>query len=188
MTNNDKDSLSNDNIEFTSSSDEAEKQKFLDDNEVLRNIEQVKDKDTNDLLNLLNKANALPGLSDKESNLTVGKDASQNNNVNEVDNDDLSETNNAPVTKFICTNIDDHRFQYLTDKGDANWCKPNAMFGGVRCQGVSCGRMFVHTKVVNQETEFRPTNTKPLHVCLNETIRCTFAYCHDCYQTGMVNI
>jgi hypothetical protein len=188
MTNNDKDSLSNDNIEFTSYSDEAAKQKFLDDNEVLRNIEQVKDKDTNDLLDLLNKADALPELSDIMSNLTVDKDASQNNNVTEVDNDDLTETNNAPVTKFICTNIDDHRYQYLTEKGDFNWCKPNAMFGGVRCQGKSCGRMFVHTKVVNKDLEFRPTNKRPLHVCLNETIRCTFAYCHDCYQTGMENI
>ena len=172
-------------MEFTSSADEAAKQKFLDDNQVLRNIEQVKDKDTNDLLNLLEKANALPELSDKMEILTDEKDLSQSHT--EVDTENLEETNDTTNTKIICTIISDHRCQYLTDKGDANWCKPTAMFGGVRCQGESCGRMFVH-KIVNQDTEFRPTNTRPMHVCLNGRLRCTFALCHSCYQKGMVNI
>jgi hypothetical protein len=173
-------------LEFTLSEDEAAKQKFLDENQVLRDIEQVKDKDTNALIDLLKKAHTLPELSNKMDILTDDNDLSQSHT--EVGTENLEETKNTPNIKFICTNIGDHRCEYLTEKGDANWCKPNAMFGGVRCQGESCGRMFVHTKVVNKETEFRPTNKRPLHVCLNETIRCTFAYCHDCYLRGMVNI
>ena len=168
------------------SADEAAKQKFLDENQVLQDIEQIKNKETNDLIALLDKANAVPELSDTMTKSKDDKDASQNNNDTEVDSGDVTVTNNTPVTKLICSIILDHRCQYLTDKGDANWCKPNAMFGGVRCQGESCGKMFVH-KIVNKDIEFRPTNRSPMHVCSNERLQCTFAICHECYQKGMVN-
>jgi hypothetical protein len=171
--------------EFTLSADEAAKQKFLDENQKLQDIEQIKNQETKDLLDLLDKANALPELSDKMTNLTDDKDASQNN-VTEVDTGDLTETIDTPITKFICQIINDHQCKFLTEKYDANWCKPNAMFGGVRCQGESCGKMFVH-KIVNIDTEFRATNKRPMHVCMNERMQCTFAYCHDCYLKVMLN-
>lgn len=172
--------------EFSLSADEASKQKFLDKNQVLQDIEEIKKQETNDLVDLLDKANALPELSDKMTNLTDDNDESKNN-VTKVDTGDLTETIETPITKFICPIIADHKCQYLTEKGDANWCKPNGMFGGVRCQGDSCDKMFVH-KIVNKETEFRATNKRPMHVCINERIQCTFAYCHDCYLKGMLNI
>jgi hypothetical protein len=118
--------------------------------------------------NLPEDVNVLP---DKATKKTDGKE-------------DASISSTETITKYICTNVKDHAFWFLAEKGNASWCKPNAMYGGVRCQGESCGKMFV-SKVVNPETEFKPTNKKPIHVCGNEKKKCTFAYCHDCYNKGM---
>ena len=100
----------------------------------------------------------------------------------EKDDETISST--ETITKHICSNEKDHKFWFLAEKGNASWCKPNAMYGGVCCQGESCGKMFV-SKVVNPETEFKPTVKKAIHVCGNEKNKCTFAYCHDCYKKGM---
>jgi hypothetical protein len=106
----------------------------------------------------------------KTTNLTDDNDESQNDNT--------AETINTP---FICTNIDDHKIQFLVVKENPNWCKPNGMFAGACCQGESCGLKFVH-KIENPGEEFKASVRKPMHVCPNEVNQCTFAYCHECFQ------
>jgi hypothetical protein len=118
-----------------------------------------------------------------KTNLPDHKDESQNNNM-EVDNDVTltTETINTPVAKFICN--DDHKCQFLVIKENPNWSKPNGMFGGVRCQGKSCGLKFVH-KIENPGEEYKASVRRPMHVCHNEVNECTFAYCHECFLKVM---
>ena len=152
------------------------------------NVNVLPDKMTNlpDILNVApDKMTNLPDeqneLPDKTTNLPDGKEL-----LDGKDNASITstETNSTKVKKYICPMVKDHAFWFLADKGDANWCKPNAMFGGVRCQGDSCGKIFV-SKLVNKDTEFKPRFKKGIHVCANEKNKCTFAYCHDCYMKGM---
>ena len=66
------------------------------------------------------------------------------------DKEDASISSTETIIKRICPNEKDHAFWFLAEKGNASWCKPNAMYGGVSCQGESCRKMFVD-KIVQPE-------------------------------------
>ena len=81
------------------------------------------------------------------------------------------------VTHFICSLISDHKYQYLQEKTQSDWCKPNARFHGVKCQG--CTKIFVHVKGDIDKT-YKPSVRKQLWSCPNEKQKCTYAICADC--------
>jgi hypothetical protein len=97
------------------------------------------------------------------------------------DNDaDIDES--STLTKKICVVIQDHQLHFLAEKTDPAWCKPNAMFHEVICQ--ECDNVFVH-KIIDPKKNVKPSVKRPMHVCMNEKLRCTYAVCHACYDKGM---
>lgn len=97
------------------------------------------------------------------------------------DNDaDIDES--STLTKKICVVIQDHQLHFLAEKTDPAWCKPNAMFHEVICQ--VCKNVFVH-KILDPKKNIKPSVKRPMHVCMNEKLRCTYAICHACYDKGM---
>ena len=78
-------------------------------------------------------------------------------------------------TYFICNIIADHKYQYLQEKTQSAWCKPNARSHGVQCKG--CTKIFVHEKGDSEKT-FKPSVRKALYP--NEKQKCTYEICADC--------
>ena len=81
---------------------------------------------------------------------------------------------------FICNSTEDHIWNSLTEKDKPSWCVPKH-YGGVRCQGKGCVKVFVD-KVVDPERDFKPSLKKPIHVCPNHKVNCTFGICHSCFK------
>jgi hypothetical protein len=155
--------------------------------------QELPDKDQTNEGDLPDKANVL---SDESTNLpdieqikyqeivVHDKDDSQNN-ITEVATITLpTVTIDTTKDKFICNSTADHRCDFLTEKDNSQWSKPNGMYGGVRCQGENCGKLFVD-KIVNPGNEFKASVRKPMHVCANKKLYCTFGYCHECYLKAM---
>jgi hypothetical protein len=143
-----------------------------DESTNLPDIEQVINQK---IVDLPDEANVLPDISKHLPDNKVDL-------PNETGN--LTETINTPVTKFICEIDKEHECQFLAEKSNSAWCKPNAMFHEVLCQGDSCGKMFVN-QIVKTEKNIKPSCKKPMHVCSNERSKCTYALCHDCYKLAM---
>ena len=120
---------------------------------------------------------------DDDNNLTNDVIHEEKISLNESSNEKTSEVvlpseaKVIKVTHFICNIIDDHKYQYLQEKTQSAWCKPNARFHGVQCKG--CTKIFVHEKGDSEKT-FKPSVRKALWCCPNEKQKCTYAICADC--------
>ena len=117
-------------------------------------------------------------LDEENIDLNVSSDAGKTEEIF------TSEVKVIKVTHFICSIIDDHKYNYLQEKTQSTWCKPKALFHGVKCQ--VCTKLFVHEKGDSDKT-FKPSVKKPLYAyCPNEKHKCTYAICADCRNSSEI--
>ena len=151
---------------------------FTDESTKLTDEEQVENMDI-DTTTSPGEMTTLP--EDKEESQMVTTEINEMTTLPEDKEDSQIVT---ACIKYVCNSTEDHVWNLLVEKDKPSWCTPTGVYGGVRCQGNDCGKVFVN-KVDDPGRQFKPSIKKPIHVCANHRLYCTFGYCHSCFNKEM---
>ena len=97
----------------------------------------------------------------------------------------LKEAEGWAAEEKICEADDEHHNNYSLcyfHEGLASYMKDGCYLGGHNCK--DCKKKFVNEITPgNEETEYRPTERKPVHACscVKLGLKCEHAYCDPCF-------